>query len=192
MEDDDRKRVERALELWENLVSIDLRNTISYLKENLINVELLKSNNKYSILYSVRMGDGDIGYYEGGIPNVNFDNAALEAKWSKIPRSIKNFYENLHDGFYYYASRAMGLVALEDVTFFEDDEWGIIEELEEPIQINLKTTFGFFKSGMGGYVAIDYKNDENDNATLWFTDDQPKYNVNFWDIVDEWLVIGFE
>lgn len=29
-------------------------------------------------------------------------------------------------------------------------------------------------------------------ATLWFTNEQPKYNVDFWDIVDEWLVIGFE
>ncbi|MEH6980057.1 SMI1/KNR4 family protein, partial [Bacillus pseudomycoides] len=27
---------------------------------------------------------------------------------------------------------------------------------------------------------------------LWFTNDQPKYNVDFWDVVDEWIVIGFE
>lgn len=86
----------------------------------------------------------------------------------------------------------MGLVPLENVTYFDDDEWGIIEELEEPIQINLKTTFGFFKSGMGGYVAIDYNNCENDNATLWWTNKEPRYNINFWDVVDEWIVIGFE
>lgn len=95
-------------------------------------------------------------------------------------------------GFYYYASGAMGLVSLECVTYFDDDEWGIIEELEEPLQIDLKTTFGFFKSGMGGYVAIDYNNCKYDKATLWFTNNQPEYNVNFWDVVDEWIVIGFE
>lgn len=75
----------------------------------------------------------------------------------------------------------MGLVPLEYVTFFGDDEWGIIESLNEPIQINLQTTFGFINNGMGGYVAIDYENAENDEASLWFSNDQPEYKVNFWD-----------
>lgn|SRR5699024_329360 len=191
-EESERIRVEKTLDIWDVFVPNDLRKTISYLKENLINVELITNNDKYNILYSVRVGDGDIDFYEGGVPKQNFSHPALKAAWSKIPQSIKHFYENLHDGFYYYASGAMGLVPLEEVTFFADDEWGIIEELKGPLQIDLKTTFGFFKTGMGGYVAIDYKNSNNDNATLWFTDEEPKYNVNFWDIVDEWLVLGFE
>jgi len=45
---------------------------------------------------------------------------------------------------------------------------------------------------MGGYVAIDLNNCIDDVATLWFTNDQPDYNVNFWDIVDEWIVIGLQ
>ncbi|WP_157418639.1 SMI1/KNR4 family protein [Bacillus cereus] len=191
-EKDERKKIEKALEIWENFVSVDLRNTIFYLKENLLNVELIKNNENYSILYSVRVGDGDIDFYEGGIPNKDFNNTILRAVWANIPQSIRNFYENVHDGFYYFASRAMGLVSLENVTYFDDDEWGIIEELVEPLQINLKSTFGFFNSGMGGYVAIDYNNGNIEKATLWFTNEQPKYNVDFWDIVDEWLVIGFE
>ena len=36
-----------------------------------------------------------------------------------------------------------------------------------------------FKSGMGGYVAVDYKNSNNDNATLWWTNKEPRYNMNF-------------
>ena len=45
---------------------------------------------------------------------------------------------------------------------------------------------------MGGYVAIDYNNCEKDNATLWWVNKQPKYNIKFWDVVDEWIVIGFQ
>ena len=64
--------------------------------------------------------------------------------------------------------------------------------MEEPIQINLKTTFGFFQSGMGGYAAIDTDNCNGYRAILWFSDDQPTYNKNFWNIVDEWTAIGCE
>lgn len=38
----------------------------------------------------------------------------------------------------------MGLVPSQFVTYFNDDEWGIVEELQEPLKIDLKSTFGFF------------------------------------------------
>ena len=78
------------------------------------------------------------------------------------------------------------------VTYFDDDEWGIIEELEEPLKIDLKSTFGFFKNGMGGYVAIDLDNCNNNKGVLWFADSKPRYDIDFWSVVDEWTVIGFE
>ena len=46
---------------------------------------------------------------------------------------------------------------------------------------------------MGGYVAVDLSKDDIINeAVVWFSGDQPEYNVNFWDVVDEWIVIGLE
>ena len=44
----------------------------------------------------------------------------------------------------------MGLVLFNEVTYFADDEWGILEELDEPLAIKLESTFDFFNSGMGG------------------------------------------
>ncbi|WP_336047112.1 SMI1/KNR4 family protein [Solibacillus ferritrahens] len=191
---DNEKRKELLLKEWKAFSSVTLSNTISYLTENLYEVDLISFNNRYSILYSVKTHNGEIEYYEGRNPfeTKSITKTILNNNWDKIPQSVKDFYENIHNGFYYYASKAMGLVPLDNVTYFGDDEWGIIESLNEPIRINLETTFGFFKSGMGGYVAIDYENAENDNATLWFSNDQPEYNVNFWDIIDEWIVIGFQ
>ncbi|CAH1202492.1 hypothetical protein PAECIP111893_01808 [Paenibacillus plantiphilus] len=186
------RRIELLLEVWKTCSPVTLSNTISYLTENLYEVDLVYFNDRYSILYSVKSQSGEIQYYEGRNPLDPFNNIELQNNWCKIPQLIRNFYENLHNGFYFYASKAMGLVPLENVTFFGDDEWGIIESLNEPIQINLQTTFGFFKNGMSGYVAIDYTNAENDNATLWFSNDQPEYNINFWDTIDEWIVIGFQ
>ncbi|EOP11382.1 hypothetical protein [Bacillus sp. WC2507] len=191
-EENTSKRVEAILKVWEKQAGAELRNTISYLSMHLVEVELMETDGKYSILYTIKTDTGEILYYEGGNPKAEFNNEALETNWGGFPSSIQDFYQTVHNGFYFYASHSMGLVPLKEVTFFDDDEWGIIEELEEPLQIDLQTTFGFFKNGSGGYVAVDYKNCINDNATLWWTNEEPKYNVDFWDVVDEWIVIGFQ
>lgn len=154
----------------------------------------MEINDRFSILYTIKNSKGEVFYYEGRRPHENFNNEKLEESWKKIPASIQAFYENIHNGFYYYASGAMGLVPLENVTYLGEDDfdWNIIDDLEEPMQIDLNTSFGFFSNGMGTYVAIDYNNCDNNNATLWSAKTQPKYNINFWDFVDEWIVIGFD
>lgn len=43
-----------------------------------------------------------------------------------------------------------------------------------------------------GYVVFDFENGQNDNATLWWNDEYPDYNINFWEVADEWIVVGFE
>ncbi|WBW96075.1 SMI1/KNR4 family protein [Oceanirhabdus sp. W0125-5] len=189
IEEDSQNRIRKVLSIWEKYFAVELSNTIAYLTENLVEVDLVKSMGKYSILYSIKTLNGGISFYQGGNPEEQFNNPKLEKVWSDFPNSIRRFYEKIHNGFYYYASESMGLVPIESVTFFDDYEWGIIEDLGEPIQIDLKTTFGFFLSGAGGYVAIDYN---NNIATVWFSNDKPEYNVDFWSVVDEWIVFGLE
>lgn len=192
--DDINVKIDLLLNLWKKNVGERLRNTISYLNEYLINIEIMKAENVYSILYTIRNSNGKILYYEGRNPLESQKNFELEEAWDEIPIEIRNFYENVHDGFYYYASESMGLVPLESVTFLGDDdiEWSIIDDLKEPIKINLDCSFGFFTNGMGSYVAIDCSNCTGNNATFWSAKIQPKYNINFWSYVDEWIVIGFE
>jgi hypothetical protein len=191
---DIKKRINTLLGIWNKNLSIELRNTISYLNDYIENIELMEINQRHSILYTIKNRQGKVLYYEGRSPMVNFVNEALEQSWLKMTTAIRTFYEKIHNGFYYYASTSMGLVPLEDVAYLGDDDfdWSIIDDLEEPLQINLETSFGFFSNGMGTYIAIDIKNCDNDNATLWSAKDQPEYNINFWDYVDEWIVIGFE
>lgn len=186
------KRINKVLDMWKKYVAAGYSNTIKYMEENLVNIELLRVNKKYSMLYSVKTEGEEITFYEGGNLIDQSKGKSLEEQWDKIPLSIRSFYENVHNGFYEYSSWSMGMDALRNVTYFADEEWGIIEDLKEPLQIDLKSTFSFFNNGGGGYVAVDTKNCNNDNATLWFSDDQPEYNKNFWDLVDEWTVIGLQ
>lgn len=192
IETDKTERKDKLIALWNRVCEKELSHTISYLKENLVDVELIIDNGQYAILYSVKSENDEILYYEGGIPNKSIYNLDMQQAWSSVPQSIVKFYGKLHNGFYYMPSRAMGLVPLERVTYFKEDEWGILDDLEHPLEINLDTTYGFFENGMGGYVAVDLNNCTDNRATLWFTNDQPEYSVDFWDIVDEWILIGLQ
>lgn len=192
IETDKTERKDKIIALWNRVCEKELSHTISYLKENLADVELIIDNGQYAILYSVKSENDEILYYEGGIPNKSIYDLDMQQAWSSVPQSIVKFYGKLHNGFYYMPSRAMGLVPLERVTYFKEDEWGILDDLEHPLEINLDTTYGFFENGMGGYVAVDLNNCTDNRATLWFTNDQPEYSVDFWDIVDEWILIGLQ
>ncbi|GMG74196.1 SMI1/KNR4 family protein [Priestia megaterium] len=192
IETDKIERKDKIIALWNRVCEKELSHTISYLKENLVDVELIIDNGQYAILYSVKSENDEILYYEGGIPNKSIYDLDMQQAWSSVPQSIVKFYGKLHNGFYYMPSRAMGLVPLERVTYFKEDEWGILDDLEHPLEINLDTTYGFFENGIGGYVAVDLNNCTDNRATLWFTNDQPEYSVDFWDIVDEWILIGLQ
>lgn len=192
IETDKTERKDKLIALWNRVCEKELSHTISYLKENLVDVELIIDNGQYAILYSVKSENDEILYYEGGIPNKSIYDLDMQQAWSSVPQSIVKFYGKLHNDFYYMPSRAMGLVPLERVTYFKEDEWGILDDLEHPLEINLDTTYGFFENGMGGYVAVDLNNCTDNRATLWFTNDQPEYSVDFWDIVDEWILIGLQ
>lgn len=186
------ERRTKVLDLWKKYAYPMLSNTIRYLEENLEDVDLIRYSGKYSLLYSIRMPNGNTIYYEGGNPEINRLPDELHKQWNAFPTKIRNFYENLHNGFFYYASGSMGIMPVEDILFLGEEDWGILDELEEPLKINLNSAFGVFSSGMGGYVAVDTLDCMNDKATLWYANRQPRYNLNFWDVVDEWIVIGFQ
>ena len=189
--DDFSVQKKNAIQVWENSVSSELRNTISYLKDYLISLDVAFDGKEYTLIYGIAHEKG-VGFYEGRFTQ-NLDmNESLSNQWNNVPSSIKRFYEEVHNGFYYFASRSMGLDPQEDVTCLGVEDWGILETLQEKPPICLDTSFGFFSSGAGGYVVIDTNANALDNATLWFSNREPKYNKNFWDFVDEWIVIGFQ
>ncbi len=181
-----------ALNLWRNIVGVELSNTISYMNDYLLSLNLLLTGTEYSLLYGVKYKQNRVSYYEGKFSLDLNKNINLKNNWTNVPQDIRKFYEELHNGFYYHASQSMGLSSVDKVTYFVDPNFYIIEEYRELVEINLETTFGFFTNGIGGYVAIDIKLNSSDKAVLWLKDKHPKYNIKFWDFVDEWIVIGMD
>lgn len=192
MEKDFAIKKNKVIKIWNDVSGIELRNTIQYLSENLVSLDLLYDGTIYSLLYGIEAGDGDIAYYEGKFGLDLNKNSELKSRWKDMPKSIQRFYEDLHNGFYYYASHSMGLVPEDEITYLAEYDWGILDELKESVEVDMASSFGFFSNGMGAYVVIDSNNCLDEEATLWFKDRKPKYGVNFWDIVDEWIVLGIQ
>lgn len=195
--EDIEKKINSMLNIWKKYLQKELSITIDYLEKHIIDIDLFRWSNRYFVLYSIKSENGGVCYYEGGNPLEKMNDSKLKTVWAKIPKSIRCFYEKIHNGFDDYRIRGMGLICLQWATYFGDSnlEWGILEDLKEPLQIDINSTFAFFESRAGGYVAIDVSKKEEERinkAVLWFADDQPDYNVNFWDVVDEWITIGME
>lgn len=182
-----------AMDMWNAAVAQDLRNTITYLSQRLTEVELLRVDDDYFLLYTVSNDNGDPRYYVGGNPiAADFGpNAALKAQWNRVPASLRVFYEKLHDGFYEYSSGSCGLDSRRQVLLMNSLEWGVIEQRGLALEIDLSTSYAFFNNGAGGYVVLDLARSDEAKATLWWADDSPRYGMNFWDLVDEWIAIGF-
>jgi hypothetical protein len=184
-------RINSILNFWDRIMGKELRRTIYYLRKNLCDVKIISSKNSYSLIYCIKDLEGGIGYYEGGNPcEIRRDNSIPH--WNKMPREIRRFYKYLHNGFYYFASVSMGLLPFNSIMYLGEYEWGILEEIPGKLEINLQSSYGLFGNGMGAYVAVDLQNCKNFRATLWSAKEPPKYDLNFWDVVDDWIRIGFE
>ncbi|MBA3020569.1 hypothetical protein [Propionicimonas sp.] len=177
---------------WEAVLASQLSNTLAYLRAHLTDVELLRVDQEYFLLYSLTNTEGAPRYYVGGNPlRPNFgENQALRQQWSQLPAALRSFYEELHDGFYEFSSRSSGLDGLRNVLRLADLEWGIIDQLGLELQLDLETSYAFFNNGGSGYVVLDLSNAQDEQATLWWANSEPRYGINFWDLIDDWTVIG--
>jgi hypothetical protein len=180
-------RVETALARWEQTqpLSRELRNCLTYLDGHCQDVEIVHADATYYAMYTVRDQDGRLRYFAGGNPLAPEPDSALRAAWPQVPSAIRAFYD-LHDGFFDFPNGA-GLSPQRWVCRLADEDWGIIETLTEPVRVNLATTFGFVSNSAGGYLVVDVTDSADEKATLWWAKDPPDYDLNFWDVADEWL-----
>ena len=183
------KRIQNVIDIWKKHSEKELKNTISYLSEHLLDVCLVKTSIGISVIYELVMMDGCVDYYEGLLPISDYKKEF--GKWENVPESLKEFYSFVHNGFYFYASQNMGILPIQRVTCMDDYDWGIIEDLDLEVLFGMNSTYIFFETGMGGYVLLDTQNCGDENSVVWFSKSKPMYDKNFWDIVDEWIVIGF-
>ena len=184
---DKQKRVEKTINLWKKYCKEELRNTILFLKDNLLSIEFIKSEKGVGVLYEIKLKNGETTYFEGLLPQEKYE---IEA-WDKYPVSLKNFYCNLHNGFIEF-NTSCGIVPVQSIDKLRDYDWEIIDDLKLEVRISLDNSYMIFTSGGGGYIVIDTTSNKEDDATIWFSNKAPVYNANLWDFLDEWILILLE
>lgn len=140
----DRKRI--LLSKWKKYVGEELSNTINYLNDYLVNIDLIKVGKEISILYTIKSYQtGDYLYYEGKNPMDTLKNMKepIKKNWEQFPSSFKNFYENLHNGFCMFSSKSLGLEYSENINCMSEFD------CDNEIPYNFDNLFNFFSNGMG-------------------------------------------
>ena len=187
---DMKERKSIILSEWKKYDAQELRNTILYLQTYLTNIELMKIGDEYSVLYTI-LGykTQKTAFYEGKNPlsESNFGEK-FDCPVENIDKTIVDFYTKVHNGFYYYPSKTMGLDSTENIDSMADFEW----EYEDQLEMDLTSCYNFFSNGMGTYVVLGLNQDLETGAYLWSAKELPKGNLNFWDIIDEWIIIGLD
>lgn len=186
-------RVHPVLLQWSPFYE-EFQQTIDYLRVHLRSIEFVYTERGYSLLYEVNAGTGECAYYEGLAPITNLaasndDNRVLDA-FKKMPLPLQNFYQTLHNGWNYFASRSMGLSPLQHWFILDKYEWGILEDIG-PAPISLQSNLAVYTNGMGGYVCMEF-GDNSQRAHLWFAKQGPRLDIDFWAVIDTWTLIGFE
>ncbi|WP_408071999.1 hypothetical protein [Butyrivibrio sp. JL13D10] len=168
------KKIDIVIDLWQAAVKEEMSLTIAYLKEHIEDILIVKFDEKYSLIYLIKRDDGEILHYIGGSPVESFTIQ------DDISASIRNFYTKLHDGFYDYCFKALGLPDLKHVT-------PLSENTGDRVFKDFDKAYVFFENGMGDYVAYDTLSKK---GILWLKGEEPEFGNEFWDLVDEWTIIG--
>lgn len=182
------ERKNRIVEEWKKY-PYQFQSTTNYLFANLVDVELVKEKNNHALLYTVKNIRGEEVYYIGYNPL-----AKITPKYfDQLPSSFKDIYNKLHNGWVYFASKANGLLPIEDTIVLSDEDWGILEEIEiTSLPFKLDNSVGLFDNGMGDYASVDLKSTNEKEGFIWWHTKAPKLNIEIWAVIDEWTKIGIE
>lgn len=189
------EKVTQVINLWKQHIGEELKKTIQFLDEHLYDVHLIKRQNRYAILYVLQIEEDEYLYYEGGNPNDSTLAPNYNDDMKNMPNSIQNFYQFLHNGFYHFCNRGMGIQPIEYIHFMEiddDDEdlWNLqYEDDNDEIEFDEEEMLSFYWNSVGFALSIDKQDGDINNSILWKRSSSPECGYHFWKTVDQVLFL---
>ena len=177
-ENKDKKKA-LVIERWSDFSSL-LPKTLHLLEELLEDVFLVVHQQQIKMVYLLLV-DEEYVLYVGNMPTTDSHIAIL-------PDKLQHFYKHLHNGWFENISGGLGLLPIEKVRFLSQSEWGLPQEILQ--STNLNQTYYVLHNGGNGFLCINIEDKENPKALIWWTNDAPKMDIDFWSYLDSWIEIG--
>ena len=178
-EEDKDKKKSLVIERWSDFSTL-LPKTLNILEELLDDVFLVFHQQQIKMVYLLLV-DEEYVLYVGNMPTTDSQLAIL-------PDKLQHFYKHLHNGWFENISGGLGLLPIEKVRFLSQSEWGLPQEILQSTDLN--QTYYVLHNGGNGYLCINIEDKENPKALIWWTNDAPKMNIDFWSYLDSWIEIG--
>ena len=177
-ENKDKKKA-LVIERWSDFSSL-LPKTLHLLDELLEDVFLVVHQQQIKMVYLLLV-DEEYVLYVGNMPTTDSHIAIL-------PDKLQHFYKHLHNGWFENISGGLGLLPIEKVRFLSQSEWGLPQEILQSTDLN--QTYYVLHNGGNGFLCINIEDKENPKALIWWTNDVPKIDIDFWSYLDSWIEIG--
>lgn len=177
-ENKDKKKA-LVIERWSDFNSL-LPKTLHLLDELLEDVFLVVHQQQIKMVYLLLV-DEEYVLYVGNMPTT-------DRQLALFPNKLQHFYKHLHNGWFENISGGLGLLPLEKVRFLSQSEWGLPQEILQSTDLN--KTYYVLHNGGNGFLCINIEDKENPKALIWWTNDAPKMDIDFWDYLDSWIEIG--
>lgn len=173
------KKKSLVIERWSDFSTL-LPKTLHLLEELLEDVFLVDHQQQIKMVYLLLV-DEEYVLYVGNMPTTDSHIAIL-------PDKLQHFYKHLHNGWFENISGGLGLLPIEKVRFLSQSEWGLPQEILQSTDLN--QTYYVLHNGGNGYLCINIEDKENPKALIWWTNDAPKMDIDFWSYLDSWIEIG--
>lgn len=173
------KKKSLVIERWSDFSTL-LPKTLNLLEELLEDVFLVVHQQQIKMVYLLLV-DEEYVLYVGNMPTTDSHIAIL-------PDKLQHFYKHLHNGWFENISGGLGLLPIEKVRFLSQSEWGLPQEILQSTDLN--QTYYVLHNGGNGYLCINIEDKENPKALIWWTNDAPKMDIDFWSYLDSWIEIG--
>lgn len=173
------KKKSLVIERWSDFSTL-LPKTLHLLEELLEDVFLVVHQQQIKMVYLLLV-DEEYVLYVGNMPTTDSHIAIL-------PDKLQHFYKHLHNGWFENISGGLGLLPIEKVRFLSESEWGLPQEILQSTDLN--QTYYVLHNGGNGFLCINIEDKENPKALIWWTNDAPKMNIDFWSYLDSWIEIG--
>ena len=173
------KKKSLVIERWSDFSTL-LPKTLNILEELLDDVLLVVHQQQIKMVYLLLV-DEEYVLYVGNMPTTDSHIAIL-------PDKLQHFYKHLHNGWFENISGGLGLLPIEKVRFLSQSEWGLPQEILQSTDLN--QTYYVLHNGGNGFLCINIEDKENPKALIWWTNDAPKMNIDFWSYLDSWIEIG--